>query len=71
MLAMAQWRPGQQADARRLLAETLPAVEEELESPASGWNRRATLELLRDEAEALIEKEPSIVVRPWPLIPVP
>jgi tetratricopeptide (TPR) repeat protein len=53
-LAMSQWQLGKKDEARRFLAETLPNVEQELESPASGWNRRATLELLRDEATALI-----------------
>jgi hypothetical protein len=51
---MTKWQLGQQDEARRLLAETLPAVEEELQSPTSGWNRRATLEILRHEAESLI-----------------
>jgi TolA-binding protein len=54
-LAMTQWRLGQKDEARRLLAETLPAVDKELQSPASVWNRRAALEVLRREAEALIE----------------
>jgi ATP/maltotriose-dependent transcriptional regulator MalT len=53
-LAMTQWRLGQEDKARRLLAETLPDVDKELQSPASTWYRRATLEILRSEAEALI-----------------
>jgi serine/threonine protein kinase len=56
-LAMTQWQLGQKDKARRILAETLPGVDAELASPSSGWNRRATLELLRAEAEALIERE--------------
>jgi tetratricopeptide (TPR) repeat protein len=54
-LAMTQWHLGAADEARRLLEETLPEVDKELKSPASGWNRRATLELLRGEAEALIQ----------------
>jgi tetratricopeptide (TPR) repeat protein len=54
LLSMTKWCQGQQNEARQLLAETLPAVEEELQSPSSSWYRRATLELLRDEAIALI-----------------
>jgi tetratricopeptide (TPR) repeat protein len=54
-LAMTQWQLGQKGDARRLLTDTLPDITEELESPTSTWNRRATLEILRHEAEALIE----------------
>jgi hypothetical protein len=37
-----------------LLAESLPAVEAELQSPSSTWLRRATLELMHSEAQALI-----------------
>jgi tetratricopeptide (TPR) repeat protein len=55
-LAMTQWKLGKKDEARQLLAETQPDVERELESPASAWNRRATLEILRAEAEALIGK---------------
>jgi serine/threonine protein kinase len=56
-LAMTKWQLGQRDEARRLMAETLPAVEKELQSPSSAWNRRATLELLRAEAKALIGQE--------------
>jgi tetratricopeptide (TPR) repeat protein len=55
-LAMTKWQLGQQDAARELLAETLPKVEAELQSPTTMWNRRAFLELLRDEATALIEQ---------------
>jgi tetratricopeptide (TPR) repeat protein len=54
-LAMTRWQLGQQDQARRLLAETLPAIDQEFRVPTGGWNRRATLELLRSEAEALIK----------------
>ncbi len=62
---MTRWRRGQQVEARQLLAETLPAIETELQSPASSWNRRATLELLRNEAEDLIghEKADEVVAK--------
>jgi non-specific serine/threonine protein kinase/serine/threonine-protein kinase len=56
LLAMTKWQLGQRDAARQLLAETLAAVDEELQSPSISWNRRATLELLRDEAGALIGK---------------
>jgi serine/threonine protein kinase/tetratricopeptide (TPR) repeat protein len=52
--AMTRWQLARKEDALQLLAEALPAVEKELQSPSSGWNRRATLELLRNEAQALI-----------------
>jgi serine/threonine protein kinase len=54
LLAMAKWQLGQRDEARHLLAETLTAVDAEHQSPASTWNRRATLEILRREAEELI-----------------
>jgi tetratricopeptide (TPR) repeat protein len=53
-LAMTKWQLGQRDDARRLLAETQPAIDEELKSPATPFNYRVTLEVLRREAEALI-----------------
>jgi len=53
-LAMTQWQLDQKDEARQLLAKTLPAVEKELQAPSSSWNRRATLEVLRAEAEVLI-----------------
>jgi tetratricopeptide (TPR) repeat protein len=54
-LAMATWQLGQKNDARKLLAETLPDIEQEMK--ATSWNRRATLEILRREVEALIGQE--------------
>jgi serine/threonine protein kinase len=53
-LAMTNWQLGQKSEARRLLAEVQLAVDKELQSPALVWSRRATLEILRREAEALI-----------------
>jgi tetratricopeptide (TPR) repeat protein len=57
LLAMTKWRLGQRDAARQLLADTQPVVDKELASPSTTWNRRATLELLRREAEALIERK--------------
>ena len=54
-LAMTKWQLGQRDEARRLLAETQSAVDKELQAPSTLWNRRTSLELLRREAEALIE----------------
>jgi tetratricopeptide (TPR) repeat protein len=56
LLAMSKWKLGQRDAARELLSKTLPAVEAERQNPTSKWNSRATLELLRDEATALIEQ---------------
>jgi serine/threonine protein kinase/tetratricopeptide (TPR) repeat protein len=54
LLAMTKWRLGNHDGARQLLSETLPAVDKELQSTSTAWNRRATLEVLRDEAKDLI-----------------
>jgi serine/threonine protein kinase len=54
LLAMAKWQLGQKDEARQLLAETLPVVNQELASPLTGWNRWVTLEILQHEAESLI-----------------
>jgi hypothetical protein len=54
-LAMTKWQLGQRDEAQRLLAETLPAIDEWLQKPFNTWMRRAEIELLRREAEALIE----------------
>jgi hypothetical protein len=53
---MSKWQLGQKEDAGRLITETLPAVNKELQSLSLSWNRRVTLELLRGEAEALIQE---------------
>jgi hypothetical protein len=42
-------------EARRLLAETKPAIDQEIQSPSVFYVLKATLEVLRREAEALIE----------------
>jgi tetratricopeptide (TPR) repeat protein len=54
-LAMTRWKQGERDEARRLLDESQAAIEEELASSLTQLNRRLTLELLRKEAEALIE----------------
>ncbi len=53
-LAMTQWQLGQRDAARELLSKTLPAIEEEMQTPTCLWITRAMLELLRAEAVALI-----------------
>jgi serine/threonine protein kinase/Tfp pilus assembly protein PilF len=55
-LAMAKWQQGQRDEGRQLLAEIQPAIDEELRSTTTPMNYRVTLEVLRREAEALIEK---------------
>jgi tetratricopeptide (TPR) repeat protein len=54
-LAMTQWQLGHEDEARRLLAETQAAIDEEFRSPTVFYNSRAVLEVLRREAENLIE----------------
>jgi tetratricopeptide (TPR) repeat protein len=54
-LAMTRWQQGQKDEARRMLDEIKSAIDRELHSPSSLWQRRAQLELLRGQAEALIE----------------
>jgi tetratricopeptide (TPR) repeat protein len=59
LLAMTKWQQGKHDEARRLLSETLPAVDVEIQNPSTYRHRRATLQVLRREAEALIGKIPS------------
>jgi tetratricopeptide (TPR) repeat protein len=54
LFAMTQWRLGRRDEARQLFAETKSAVEKEIQAPTTLWGRRTTLEVLRNEAEALI-----------------
>jgi hypothetical protein len=56
-LAMSRWQQGDSKEAKGLLASVKANVEEVVANPATGWNRRATLELLLREAEALIQPE--------------
>jgi serine/threonine protein kinase len=57
LLAMATWKSGERERARGMFADTQTAVEQELPSPSASWNRRATLEVLCQEARALIRPE--------------
>jgi tetratricopeptide (TPR) repeat protein len=54
-LAMTLWQLGHKDESRRLLAETQAAIDEEFRSPTVFYNSRVALEVLRREAEALIE----------------
>jgi serine/threonine protein kinase/tetratricopeptide (TPR) repeat protein len=53
VLAMTQWRLGNELESRRLLAKSQVAIDEAIKSNPR-WNRRATLNLLRAEAEELL-----------------
>jgi tetratricopeptide (TPR) repeat protein len=55
LLAMSKWQLDKKDEARRLLAETKPAIDQEIQSPSVFYVLKATLEVLRREAEALIE----------------
>jgi tetratricopeptide (TPR) repeat protein len=57
LLAMSQWQLGRRDQARQLLAETKPAVVQDLQNPSTRWGRQVSLELLLAEAEALITPE--------------
>ena len=52
---MTKWKQGQHDEARRLLAEALPAVDKEIQTTSTWPQYRATLEILRREAIDLIE----------------
>jgi serine/threonine protein kinase/tetratricopeptide (TPR) repeat protein len=54
-LAMTKWQLSQQDEARQLLAEIQPAIDAELHSLSTPFNYRLTLEVLRREAETMIE----------------
>jgi tetratricopeptide (TPR) repeat protein len=56
LLAMAYWHLGQQARSRELLDEFRSRYDGAINS-ARSWNRRATLEVLRREADELITPE--------------
>jgi hypothetical protein len=59
-LAMTKWQQGQQDEARRLLAEALPAVDEYIQNPATWPHYRIALELLRREAIDLIKSNEAV-----------
>jgi tetratricopeptide (TPR) repeat protein len=54
-LAMTKQKLGDKAEAQRLLAESQKAMDEEMKAYVP-WNRRATLELFRREAEAAVSE---------------
>jgi non-specific serine/threonine protein kinase/serine/threonine-protein kinase len=70
LLAMSRWKLGQRDVARELLDATQLSINEELSSPLTEWVRRATLGLLRREAEELIgqdhDRESEIDDKPTP-----
>jgi tetratricopeptide (TPR) repeat protein len=53
-LALAHHRLGQGRQAREWLAEAVRRTEQETQNDRIRWNRRATLQLLRREAEAVV-----------------
>jgi hypothetical protein len=62
-LAMTKWQQGEHDDARRLLRDVQPAIDKALETPALSWQGIAATEVMRREAEAMIEpKEPDEAV---------
>ena len=59
LLAMTKWQQGRQDEARHVLAEAQRAIDLELHDPTIFFHRRATLEVFRREANALIGKVPN------------
>jgi tetratricopeptide (TPR) repeat protein len=63
-VAMTKWQLGEHDNARRALREIQPALGAALDAPTLQWQYRQITEVLRREAEALIEpKEPNEAVR--------
>jgi tetratricopeptide (TPR) repeat protein len=60
LLAMTKWQMGAHDEARRMLRELQPRIEERLRAPWLYWDHRAVLEIRRREAEALIKPEEAI-----------
>jgi tetratricopeptide (TPR) repeat protein len=60
LLTMTRWKQGRADKARQLLAEAIPSVAAEIQSPSTLWHRRAQLEILSREAEALIGQSDEI-----------
>jgi serine/threonine protein kinase len=54
-LAMTKWQLGERDNAQQLFAEIQPAIDAELHSLSTPFNYRLTLEVLRREAETMIE----------------
>jgi hypothetical protein len=57
LLAMSKWQLDKKDEARRLLAETKPAIDQDIQSPSVFYVLKAALEVLRREAETLIEPQ--------------
>jgi hypothetical protein len=53
---MAELQLGRAEDVQEWLAKAVQQAEQELAADETSWNRRATLELLRDEATALVPR---------------
>ena len=47
---------GPQHEAQKWLAKAIQRTEKELASDETSWNRRATLQLLRDEAVSVVKQ---------------
>jgi tetratricopeptide (TPR) repeat protein len=56
-LAMTKWQQGRHDDARRMLREIQPAIDKSLDTPVILWQYRQITDVLRREAEAMIEPE--------------
>jgi serine/threonine-protein kinase len=56
-LAMTQRRMSQTEEARKSLALAIQTMEREADKESTWWTRRATLQLLRREAEALVREQ--------------
>jgi serine/threonine protein kinase len=54
-LAMTKWQLGEHHEAHRLLSEIQPLIDKWLETPSNNWQFRVYTEVLRREAEAMIE----------------
>ena len=54
---MSKWQQGKKDEARRLLADTQLAIDQDLQSPSVFYVLKAALEVLRLEAKTLIEPE--------------
>ena len=55
VLAMTKWQLDEHDEARRMLRELQPRIDERLRSPWINWDGRAVLEIRRREAEAMIK----------------
>jgi tetratricopeptide (TPR) repeat protein len=53
-LMMTYWQLGRHDEARKVRAECAAAINEQIASATTSWNRRVTLDVIRAEAEALL-----------------